>query len=134
LLRSKKDYNNKHAYAGTNYCGSGVVPYQTAEAQSGVSRRAAISTATIGAALALIPVSVQPVFAAEEECEYLTAASGLQYCDVRMGDGDAPFKGESIRWVNGYSKLSIRCESVSIVNMIKHVYEGYWKRFPILRA
>mmetsp|Transcript_19702 Transcript_19702/g.33123 ORF Transcript_19702/g.33123 Transcript_19702/m.33123 type:complete len:227 (-) Transcript_19702:215-895(-) len=69
---------------------------QAVEAQSGMSRRAAMSTATVGAALALMPVSVQPV-SAEEECEYLTAASGLQYCDVRTGDGDAPFKGESIR-------------------------------------
>eukprot|EP00959_Pyramimonas_sp_CCMP1952_P086028 1799460-Pyramimonas_sp.AAC.1 len=66
-----------------------------------LSRRAAVSAATAGAALALAPLSVKPAAAAapEQEYVYLTSASGLQYCDVREGDGDAPTKGESIRCV-----------------------------------
>jgi len=78
-------------------------PMQVSIDQAGettsLSRRT-VSTATAGAVLSLIPLpSEKPASAAAapEEYVYLTSASGLQYCDVREGDGDAPTKGESIR-------------------------------------
>lgn len=35
--------------------------------------------------------------AVEPPCEYTVTASGLQYCDVREGTGDEPFKGQTIK-------------------------------------
>eukprot|EP00775_Hariotina_reticulata_P006694 gene6694-6917_t len=63
-----------------------------------VDRRELLSTAAgLGAAAALLPLLVADHAAAAASCELTGSPSGLQYCDVKVGDGPEPAKGALIR-------------------------------------
>mmetsp|Transcript_30823 Transcript_30823/g.100379 ORF Transcript_30823/g.100379 Transcript_30823/m.100379 type:complete len:179 (+) Transcript_30823:3-539(+) len=66
----------------------------SARAETGVSRRTA-ALSIVGAAA----VAAQPTFAAFDfpDYEYKTAASGLQYFDVTVGDGSEAIRGQKIQ-------------------------------------
>ena len=60
------------------------------------------------AAAAAIPQQAQ---AGVTQCNYQKAASGLQWCDTKQGEGKSPVKGASIRYRNiGWPSCAGLCQ------------------------
>jgi FKBP-type peptidyl-prolyl cis-trans isomerase len=62
------------------------------------SRRAALTgAAAVALALATSAAATAPAFADDATCTYATLANGLQWCDLREGDGPSPVAGAMVR-------------------------------------
>ena len=66
---------------------------QASHSAAPMERRAVL----LGAAAAIAGAALPQAGALAAECEYQTAASGLQWCDVVEGTGEAPVAGARIR-------------------------------------